>query len=72
MNDAPPITGKLVKAEQLLVILWEPESRPSMRWLRTQTKAKSIPTIKIGRLVFFDPDLVRASLARKNLIRSRH
>ena len=63
--------GKLVNAEQLLDELFTPESRPSMRWLRTQTQTKSIPYVKWGHLVFFDVDMVRARLLERNLIRSR-
>ena len=65
------VRGKLVNAQQLLEQLFDPEARPSMRWLRSQTKAKSIPHVRIGHLVFFDMDMVRAALAAKNLVRHR-
>jgi len=42
MNDMT-VKGKLVSAEQLLDQVFAPECKPSLRWLRTQTKAKSIP-----------------------------
>lgn len=71
MNEPPSVKGKLVKAEQLLELLWEPDSRPSLRWLRSQTKAKSIPYIRIGHLIFFDVEMVKASLARRNVIQLR-
>ena len=70
MNETM-INGKLVSAEQLLDQVFAPECRPSLRWLRTQTKAKSIPSIRIGHLVFFDVDMVRTALADKNLVRGR-
>lgn len=70
MNDMT-LKGKLVNAEQLLSEVFDPEAKPSMRWLRSQTKAKSIPYVRIGHLVFFDVDMVRASLAGKNLVRQR-
>ena len=70
LNDAT-FNGKLVSAEQLLDQLFDPDSKPSMRWLRTQTKAKSIPHIRIGHLVFFEVEMVRAALAAKNLVRHR-
>ena len=63
--------GKLVNALQLLEILFAPECRPSLRWLRAQTKAKTIPFIRIGHLIFFDVEMVRAALAAKNLVRHR-
>ncbi len=65
------IKGKLVSAEQLLEQLFAPECKPSLRWLRTQTKARSIPHVRIGHLVFFDVELVRTALAGKNLVRGR-
>ena len=65
------VKGKLVNAEQLLAQLFDPEAKPSMRWLRSQTKAKAIPYVRIGHLVFFDMDMVRAALAAKNLVRHR-
>lgn len=66
-----PVTGKLVGAEQLLEQLFAPECKPSLRWLRSQTKAKSIPHVRIGHLVFFDLDMVRAALAGRNTVRAR-
>ncbi len=65
------LRGKLVSAEQLLEQLFAPECKPSLRWLRTQTKAKSIPHVRIGHLVFFDVEMVRAALAAKNMVRGR-
>ena len=65
------VKGKLVSAEQLLDQVFAPECKPSLRWLRTQTKAKAIPHIRIGHLVFFDVEMVRAALADKRLIRGR-
>ena len=71
MNDIS-VKGKLVGAEQLLDQLFDEEARPSLRWLREQTKAKAIPFIRIGHLVFFDVDMVRAALSAKNLVAGRH
>ena len=65
------VKGKLLSAKQLLEQLFAPECMPSLRWLRTQTKAKSIPHIRIGHLVFFDLEMVRAALAGKRLVRGR-
>ena len=63
--------GKLVSAERLLDELFEAQCRPSLRWLRTQTKAKTIPHFRIGHLVFFDVEMVRAALAGTNMVRGR-
>lgn len=65
------LSGKLVNAEQLLEALFTPESRPSVRWLRTQTQSRAIPFVRIGHLVFFDVELVREALANQNLVRGR-
>lgn len=70
MNDIS-VKGKLVGAEQLLDQLFDPEARPSIRWLREQTKARAIPFIRIGHLVFFDVDMVRTALAAKNMVGNR-
>ena len=65
------IKGKLVSAEQLLEQLFAPECKPSLRWLRSQTKAKSIPHVRIGHLVFFDLELVRTALTGRTVARGR-
>ena len=57
------INGKLVGAEQLLNELFSDGCQPSLRWLRTQTKAKTVPHVRIGHLVFFDVEMVRTHLA---------
>ena len=69
----PPVRKRgLVRAEQLLEQLFAPECKPSLRWLRSQMKAKTIPFFKIGHLTFFDVDMARDALEAKNLIRSRY
>ena len=60
---------QLVDAHGLLARLFEPETRPSLRWVRTQTKRKSIPFYRIGgRLIRFDVAQVRAALERNCLV----
>ena len=65
------LQGKLVSAEKLLEELFDPDARPSLRWLREQTRAKAIPHVRIGRFVFFDVEMVRTALATRNLVRHR-
>jgi hypothetical protein len=65
------VRGKLVTAQQLLDAVFDPGARPSVRWLRSQTKAKAIPHVRIGHLVFFDVEMVRATLGARNLVRHR-
>ena len=71
MNEIT-VKGKLVDAKQLLNELFDDAARPSIRWLRQQTKAKAIPVIRIGHLIFFDVDMVRAALTAKNMVGGRH
>lgn len=62
----------LVTAPQLLVELWpNAESRPSLRWLREQQKRRTLPFVKIGKSVFFDPLKVRTTLERKYTVQPR-
>jgi hypothetical protein len=63
-------TSKLVQGEALLEALFDEESRPRIRWLRSMQKKRIIPYFKIGHLVYFDVEKVREALARRNLIRS--
>jgi len=71
MASENDVRGKLLNAQQLLDALFEAECRPSMRWLRSQTKARAIPHIRLGHLVFFDLEMVRSALAARNLVRGR-
>jgi hypothetical protein len=70
MNEMK-LTGKLVGAQELLNELFSDGCRPSLRWLRSQTAAKSIPYVRIGHLVFFDVEMVRAHVAGTRLLRAR-
>ena len=59
------LATRYVDALKLLEILFAEASRPSLRWLRDQQKARTIPFVKIGRLVFFDPVACKAALDAK-------
>ena len=61
----------LVSGPRLLDLLFEEESRPSLRWLREQQKRRIVPYLKIGARVYFDPVQVRESLNKNNLIKPR-
>jgi len=56
---------KLVGASELLAMLWTEKCRPSLRWLRQQTKARRIPFSRCGKFVWFDPEAVREALAMR-------
>ena len=60
-----PLAARYVDAEKLLEILFDESSRPSLRWIRDQQKARRLPFAKIGRLVFFDPVACKAALDAK-------
>ena len=61
-----PLATRYVDAEKLLEILFDESSRPSLRWIRDQQKARRLPFAKIGRLVFFDPIACKAALDAKS------
>lgn len=65
------ITGQLVCSERLLEALFEPQSRPTVRWLRAQMRGGVVPYVQIGRSIFFDVEMVRGALSQKNLVRCR-
>lgn len=65
------LTGKLLNSQELLEALFSAGARPSLRWLRNQTKARAIPCVRVGHLVFYDLELVRLALANRNLVRGR-
>jgi hypothetical protein len=56
---------QLMSGQKLLETLFQAECRPTLRWLRDQQKARRIPFVKIGRLVFFCPAQVRQALQGK-------
>ena len=71
MNEITPQTGQTnltratgyVDGPKLLEKIFLPECRPSLRWLRDHQR--TLPHIRIGRLVFFDPMIVKAHLDAK-------
>lgn len=65
MNPPTNAPEGLLTAEELLKAIWpNPKSRPSLRWLREQ-QGRTLPMVKIGRLVFFDAAKVRQSIAKR-------
>lgn len=70
-NPVHQIDNKLVAAEGLLAALFDEAARPSLRWLRGQQKRRTIPFVKVGRFVRFDPVRVRACLDSKFTVMER-
>jgi hypothetical protein len=63
--------SQLVDAEGLLNALFADDSRPTVRWLREQQKRRTIPFVKIGTLVRFDPAQVREALEQRHTVKPR-
>ena len=65
---SPFNTRQLVDANGLLHTLFpDPKSRPSLRWLRGQQANRTIPFVKMGRLVFFDVKEVERAIERRTV-----
>lgn len=62
---------QLVRGERLLELLFDEYSRPSLRWLRQMQAQRKVPYVKIGRLVRFDVEQVRAALEKDCTVHSR-
>jgi len=65
VQNGSGLTSQLVDAKGLLAALFAEESRPSLRWLEDQRRARRIPYIKLGRLVRFDVEKVRQRIEQK-------
>ena len=50
-----PELDQLVSAERLREIVWDEASRPSLQWIRKETKRRMLPFIRRGRLIFYRP-----------------
>ena len=62
----------LLDAIDLLAEIWpRTNSRPSLRWLRKQTALRTLPYIKIGHKVYFNPTKVRQALEKKFTVECR-
>ena len=58
---------RFVNGQRLLEILWDEASRPSIRWLRDQLRRRSIPFMRVGRLIWFCPRQVKDHMANWQL-----
>ena len=56
-SPASPLSelDQWVSAERLLQIPWDEQSRPSLQWIRKETKRRMLPHIRRGRLIFYRP-----------------
>jgi hypothetical protein len=67
MSGAPynsqDLPDPFVGAQALLEIIFPiKKDRPSQRWLQRQTKARAVPSIKIGGKRFYEPAAVRKAI----------
>jgi hypothetical protein len=60
-----------VDAATLRKTNWHPDCAPSLRWLREQTAKRTIPFLKIGHKVYFDPAKVKAALEKNFTVEAR-
>jgi hypothetical protein len=66
----PQAAAGYVDLPKLLETLFPlPECRPSIRWGRDHQH--EWPNVRIGRLIYFDPPMVKAHLDAKNKSRSK-
>ena len=66
------MSASLVDARGLLEALWpDGQSRPSARWLRQQRRNRAIPFIRLGHLIYFDVDQVRAAIEERHTVQPR-
>lgn len=65
MIEQPQSAQKLVNCDELLQELFTENARPSVRWLLNQVRARKIPFVRIGRLIFFDVEQVRKAAVNK-------
>lgn len=70
-RQSPSEPTKLVDAHGLLEALFDEKSRPSLRWVRDMQARRKIPYLKLGHLVRFDIDQVRAVFAKTASFRAR-
>ena len=61
-DSNPNPSHQLVDAPKLLELIFPPECRPTVRWVRERQRKREIPFVRLGRLVFFDVERVRESL----------
>ena len=61
-------TARLVTAPKLLELIWpDEECRPCLRSLRSWTASRMIPHIRVGHLVYYDPEAVLAALSKRTI-----
>ena len=62
---APKLPTRYVNAQRMLEELFEEDSRPSIRWVRTMCSSRKIPFVRFGGKICFDCAAVQAHFAAK-------
>jgi len=58
---------QLIDGPMLLQRLFPEQCRPTLRWLQTQNRQRTIPSTKIGHLRFYVTAAVRTALASRTV-----
>ena len=60
--------ARLVTAPKLLEVIWpDADCRPCIRSIRSWTASRILPSIRVGGLIFYDVDQVKAALAKRTV-----
>ena len=60
--------ARLVTAPKLLEVIWpDADCRPCLRSIRSWTASRVLPAIRVGGLIFYDVDQVKAALAKRTV-----
>lgn len=61
-----PIPRGLVGEAKLLEIVWpDKESRPSAKYVQRLRKRRAIPFVRLGRLIFYEPEKVMQIIQKR-------
>ena len=66
-----PTDTKLLDAEGMLKEVFAEDCRPSVRWVRNQQKLRTIPFVKFGHFVLFDPVQVREAIQSRHTFKAK-
>jgi hypothetical protein len=60
--------ARLVTAPKLLEVIWpDEECRPCIRSIRSWTASRILPSIRVGGLIYYDIEAVRAALTKRTV-----
>jgi hypothetical protein len=59
--------ARLVTASKLIEEIWDADCRPCIRSIRSWTTSRILPSVRVGKLIFYDVDQVKAALAKRTV-----